>query len=164
MRLAYVQHPFPAQGQTTDTAHLIVAEHATREGSYVALTRARETAPTSTPTTPPDADEPAERLAAMLAEHMSRTEPDIPSIDTPLAHERRSPTRRGQHARRRGQRTRSRVATAGPRDGSERQRSRPAYISPRSDPDRPPPAPTGQLGEEQRRNRELPPPLRDRGR
>ena len=31
----------PAQGQTTDSAHLIVAEHATQEGSYVALTRAR---------------------------------------------------------------------------------------------------------------------------
>ncbi|MDQ2761281.1 MAG: AAA family ATPase, partial [Actinomycetota bacterium] len=42
LRLAYVQHPFPAQGITTDTAHLIVAEHATREGTYVALTRARE--------------------------------------------------------------------------------------------------------------------------
>jgi len=42
LRLAYVQHPFPAQGQTTDTAHLIIAEHATQEGSYVALTRARE--------------------------------------------------------------------------------------------------------------------------
>ncbi len=42
MRLAYVQHPFPAQGITTDTAHLIVSAHATREGTYVALTRARE--------------------------------------------------------------------------------------------------------------------------
>jgi hypothetical protein len=42
LRLAYVQHPFPAQGTTTDTAHLIVSAHATREGTYVALTRARE--------------------------------------------------------------------------------------------------------------------------
>jgi AAA domain/TrwC relaxase len=42
LRLAYVQHPFPAQGQTTDTAHLIIGEHASQEGSYVALTRARE--------------------------------------------------------------------------------------------------------------------------
>ena len=33
-RLAYVQHPFPAQGSTVDTAHLIVGEHASREGSY----------------------------------------------------------------------------------------------------------------------------------
>ena len=41
MRLAYVQHPFPAQGQTTDTTHLIASEHATQQGTYVALTRAR---------------------------------------------------------------------------------------------------------------------------
>ncbi|MGH3260757.1 MAG: MobF family relaxase, partial [Trebonia sp.] len=34
-RLAYVQHPFPAQGITTDTTHLVVGEHATREGTYV---------------------------------------------------------------------------------------------------------------------------------
>ena len=32
LRLAYVQHPVPAQGLTTDTTHLIVAEHATSEG------------------------------------------------------------------------------------------------------------------------------------
>jgi ATP-dependent exoDNAse (exonuclease V) alpha subunit len=42
LRLAYIQHPFPAQGQTTDTAHLIMGEHATRGGTYVGLTRARE--------------------------------------------------------------------------------------------------------------------------
>ena len=42
LRLAYVQHPVPAQGVTTDTTHLIVADHATAEGTYVALTRARE--------------------------------------------------------------------------------------------------------------------------
>jgi hypothetical protein len=42
VRLAYVQHPFPAQGRTSDTAHLIVAERATQEGSYVGLTRARD--------------------------------------------------------------------------------------------------------------------------
>jgi conjugative relaxase-like TrwC/TraI family protein len=85
LRLAYVQHPFPAQGQTTDTTHLIIAEHATREGSYVGLTRAREntdlyTARVSDPA--PDQD----RLQ-QLAQQMSRTEPDLPSIRTPLAHE-----------------------------------------------------------------------------
>jgi len=42
LRLSYVQHPFPAQRQTTSTTHLIVAEHATQEGSYVGLTRARQ--------------------------------------------------------------------------------------------------------------------------
>jgi hypothetical protein len=85
LRLAYVQHPFPAQGLTTDTAHLIIAEHGTREGSYVALTRAREQ--THIHAASP-ADEPAEgdRLQ-QLAEQMSRTEPDLPSIHTPLANE-----------------------------------------------------------------------------
>ncbi len=85
LRLAYVQHPFPAQGQTTDTAHLIVAAHATREGTYVALTRAREqthiyAAEAANPA--PDRDRLQE-----LAERVSRTEPDLPSIHTPLAHE-----------------------------------------------------------------------------
>ena len=42
LRLAYVQHPIPAQGVTQTPTHLIVAEHATAEGTYVALTRARE--------------------------------------------------------------------------------------------------------------------------
>ena len=41
LRLAYVQHPFPAQGQTTDTTHLVIGDHATQEGTYVGLTRAR---------------------------------------------------------------------------------------------------------------------------
>ena len=86
LRLAYVQHPFPAQGQTTDTTHLIISEHATREGTYVGLTRARETTHIYAATTPdlgPDHD----RLGD-LAERMSRSEPDLPSIHTPLAHER----------------------------------------------------------------------------
>jgi conjugative relaxase-like TrwC/TraI family protein len=85
IRLAYVQHPFPAQGHTTDTAHLIIAEHATREGSYVALTRAREQ--THIHAVHPG-DEPfdGDRLK-QLAERMSRTEPDLPSIHTPLANE-----------------------------------------------------------------------------
>jgi conjugative relaxase-like TrwC/TraI family protein len=85
LRLAYVQHPFPAQGQTTDTAHVIVGEHATQDGSYVALTRAREQ--THIHAASP-AEEPSEgdRLQA-LSERMSRTEPDLPSIHTPLANE-----------------------------------------------------------------------------
>ncbi len=85
LRLSYVQHPFPAQGQTTDTAHLIVATHATREGTYVALTRARD----QTHIYAAEAPEPApdhDRLQD-LAERVSRTEPDLPSIHTPLAHE-----------------------------------------------------------------------------
>ena len=78
LRLAYVQHPFPAQGQTTDTTHLIVGEHATREGTYVGLTRARETTDLhvgSAPGLAPDGD----RLQR-LADDVSHTEPDPPSI------------------------------------------------------------------------------------
>jgi conjugative relaxase-like TrwC/TraI family protein len=85
VRLAYVQHPFPAQGQTTDTAQLIIAEHATREGSYVALTRARERTQIHA-ATPADEPSDGDRLRA-LAARMSRTEPDLPSIHAPLAHE-----------------------------------------------------------------------------
>ena len=85
LRLAYVGHPFPAQGHTTDTTHLIVGEHATREGTYVGLTRARESTnlyASDSLNPSPDGD----RLQS-LADHVSRTEPDLPSIRTPLAPE-----------------------------------------------------------------------------
>jgi conjugative relaxase-like TrwC/TraI family protein len=85
LRLAYVQHPFPAQGQTTDTTHLIIAEHATREGSYVGLTRAREATDIYVAASL-DGTRDDDRFHA-LAEHISRTEPDVPSISTPLRHE-----------------------------------------------------------------------------
>ena len=83
LRLAYVQHPFPGQGQTTDTTHLIVGEHATREGTYVALTRARETTDIhvgSAPSLTLDGD----RLQR-LADDVSRAEPDAASIQVALA-------------------------------------------------------------------------------
>ncbi len=41
-RLGYVSHTFPAQGQTVDRCHVIAGEHADSNGTYVALTRARE--------------------------------------------------------------------------------------------------------------------------
>jgi conjugative relaxase-like TrwC/TraI family protein len=87
LRLAYVQHPFPAQGQTTDSTHVIVAEHATREGSYVALTRARDQTHLYARQQDTDTDDQDE-LAA-LADHISRTEPDLPSIDTPIRYKNR---------------------------------------------------------------------------
>ncbi len=85
LRLAYVQHPFPAQGQTTDTTHLIIGERATREGTYVGLTRARE----STDIYAAEAPDPIPKSDRLqdLAQHMNRPEPDLPSIHTPLAHE-----------------------------------------------------------------------------
>ena len=86
LRLAYVQHPFPAQGHTTDTTHLIVSEHATQEGSYVALTRARERTDIYTGRQVLERDENEDSIVA-LAAHLSRTEPDVPSIHVPLAHE-----------------------------------------------------------------------------
>ena len=86
LRLAYVQHPFPAQGLTTDTAHLIVSAHATREGTYVALTRAREETHLYTDGAV-DPDRDGNRLQA-LAERISRTEPDLPSIAIPFEHDR----------------------------------------------------------------------------
>ena len=96
LRLAYVQHPFPAQGQTTDTTHLIIAEHASRESTYVALTRARQTTNLYADNTQdplPDSD----RLQS-LAAHISRTEPDAPSIRIPLAHETTIAKDAGLHA------------------------------------------------------------------
>jgi conjugative relaxase-like TrwC/TraI family protein len=85
LRLAYVQHPFPAQGVTTDTAHLIVSAHATRQGTYVALTRAREETHLYSGASV-DSDQDGDRLQA-IAERISRTEPDVPSIAVPLEHE-----------------------------------------------------------------------------
>ncbi len=93
IRLAYVQHPFPAQGHTTDTTHLIICEHATQEGCYVALTRARHHTHIHAVNPhrqleqlelgqPPDEDP-----LAQLAQQMSRAEPELASIRTPLAHE-----------------------------------------------------------------------------
>ena len=86
LRLAYVQHPFPAQGQTTDTAHLIVTDQATQEGSYVALSRARDRTDIYAATHLTSEFQGEDPIAA-LAVRMSRTEPEVPSIDLPLAHE-----------------------------------------------------------------------------
>ncbi len=86
LRLAYVQHPFPAQGITTDTAHLVLSAHATREGTYVALTRARERTHLYAEQ-PGDSDREGDRLQ-ILAARISRTEPDLPSIAVPLEPER----------------------------------------------------------------------------
>ena len=83
-RLAYVQHPFPAQGLTSDSTHVIVAEHPTREGSYVALTRARHHTHIYASNENLDPDQAP---LPQLAERMSTTEPDLPSIAFPLAHE-----------------------------------------------------------------------------
>ncbi len=86
IRLAYVQHPFPAQGRAADTAHLLVAEHNTREGAYVALTRAREQTDLYASREQLVIEE-SDGYLEPLVERGSRSEPDIPSIRYPLAHE-----------------------------------------------------------------------------
>jgi conjugative relaxase-like TrwC/TraI family protein len=87
VRLGYVSHPFPAQGRTTDTTHLIAGPLSTAEGSYVALTRAREH--THLYASSDQLELPVQRPEAIvvLAERLGRSEPDVPSIRVPLAHE-----------------------------------------------------------------------------
>ena len=87
LRLAYVQHPFPAQGQTSDTAHVIIAGYPTQEGSYVALTRARQHTTIYAARDHEGPDEPQADPLTQLAARMSLTEPEVPSIHLPLAHE-----------------------------------------------------------------------------
>jgi hypothetical protein len=88
-RLAYVSHTFPAQGQTVDRAHVIAGEHADANGTYVALTRAREHtriyASRERLALEPDAGRDVQ--VAGLAQRLGRTEVELPSIAVPLAHE-----------------------------------------------------------------------------
>ena len=85
VRLAYVQHPFPAQGITTDASHVIASEHATGAGSYVALTRARQRTDLYASHDDTESDNhrepnPIGRLAGLLG----RDEADVASIDVPV--------------------------------------------------------------------------------
>jgi ATP-dependent exoDNAse (exonuclease V) alpha subunit len=80
LRLAYVQHPFPAQGQTTDTAHLIIGDGTTTEGAYVGITRARERTDLYGVTDAEQTDQ-----VAAVAELLGRSEPEVPSIEIPVA-------------------------------------------------------------------------------
>jgi conjugative relaxase-like TrwC/TraI family protein len=87
VRLAYVSHPFPAQGRTTDTTHVIAGPLSTAEGSYVALTRAREHTRLYASSSQLELPESREQAIAVLAERLGRSEPELPSIRIPLAHE-----------------------------------------------------------------------------
>ncbi len=94
-RLAYVSHTFPAQGQTVDRVHVIAGEHADANGTYVAITRARERTHlyASTERLEP-ADEGGDggrgQQLASLAGQLGRSEPELPSISIALAHERQA--------------------------------------------------------------------------
>jgi hypothetical protein len=87
VRLAYVSHPFPAQGRTTDTTHVIAGPLSTAEGSYVALTRSREHTHLYASSDQLELPESRDQAIAILAERLGRSEPDLPSIRVPLAHE-----------------------------------------------------------------------------
>jgi len=89
-RLAYVSHTFPAQGQTVDRAHVIADQHADANGTYVALTRARESThlyASAERLEQPADDGGGEQQLGRLAEQLGRTEPEVPSIAVALAHE-----------------------------------------------------------------------------
>jgi conjugative relaxase-like TrwC/TraI family protein len=94
-RLSYVSHTFPAQGQTVDRAHVIAGEHADANGTYVALTRAREqTRIYASVERLSPGDEPGgvlsdrQALVEALAGQLGREEVELPSIAVALAHER----------------------------------------------------------------------------
>jgi len=93
-RLAYVSHTFPVQGQTVDRAHVIADRHADANGTYVALTRARERTHLYASAEHVEHLEPGDAGAggreaqlASLAEQLGRSEPELPSIAVALAHE-----------------------------------------------------------------------------
>ena len=96
VRLAYVSHPFPAQGATTDTTHVIAGPLSTAEGSYVALTRAREHTHLYASREQLELPESREQAIPLLAEQLGRSEPDLPSIRVPLAHEQQLERERRQ--------------------------------------------------------------------
>ena len=95
-RLAYVSHTFPAQGQTVDRAHVIADRLADSNGTYVAITRARER--TCLYASAERLDQPADEGAgggrearlARLVEQLGRAESEVPSISIALAHERQA--------------------------------------------------------------------------
>jgi len=92
-RLGYVSHTWPAQGQTVDRAHVIAGEHSDANGTYVALTRARESTRLYASAERLDSiDEDGggrEDRLGRLAERLGRSEPEVPSIAVALAHEQR---------------------------------------------------------------------------
>ena len=97
LRLGYVQHPFIAQGTTTDTTHVIVAEHPSQEGTYVALTRAREHTDIYASAEQLNSDRSA---LPQLAEHVAATEDDLPSLAHDLANPETEPAPERTAARR----------------------------------------------------------------
>ncbi len=91
-RLGYVSHTWPAQGQTVDRAHVIAGEHSDANGTYVALTRAREQTrlyASAERLDDGDQDGGREDRLGRLADRLGRSEPEVPSIAVPLAHEQR---------------------------------------------------------------------------
>jgi len=93
-RLSYVSHTFPAQGQTVDRAHVLAEPLADSNGTYVALTRAREHTHLYASAERLDAiaagvEDGGGREARLVAlgEQLGRSESEVPSIAVALAHE-----------------------------------------------------------------------------
>jgi len=110
-RLGYVTHTFPAQGQTVERCHVIAGEHADSNGTYVALTRARERTHLYASAERLDVGEEdgggREDRLARLAERLGRSEPEVSSIAVALAHEQRV------------EREHARESVAAPRPGND---------------------------------------------
>ncbi|MGH2823274.1 MAG: MobF family relaxase, partial [Thermoleophilaceae bacterium] len=83
LRLAYAQHPNPAQGVTTGHAIDLFGALSTRRGQYVSLTRAREghLLVTSYEELGVELTDGREAALAALAKQIDRDEPEIPSLD-----------------------------------------------------------------------------------
>jgi conjugative relaxase-like TrwC/TraI family protein len=96
LRLGYVQLPFLAQGTTSDTTHVIVGEHPSREGTYVAITRARDQTHLYAATAELD---PVREALPQLAERVANTDDDLPSLAHGLAQQRSTPERSHRNER-----------------------------------------------------------------
>ncbi|MDQ2896699.1 MAG: hypothetical protein M3Y09_13815, partial [Actinomycetota bacterium] len=98
--------------------HVIAGEHSDANGSYVALTRAREQThlyASLERLDPPaeEADGGREAQLARLAAQLGRSEPELPSIATPLAHEQHAEREHAQQA-----------ALPAPSEGNQREQAR----------------------------------------
>lgn len=82
LRLAYAQHPHPAQGVTTGHAVDLVGPLATRRGQYVSLTRGRDSQVLVTNYEDLGVEPGIGRDAALaaLAQQLDRDEPEMPSL------------------------------------------------------------------------------------
>lgn len=89
VRLAYATHPFPSQGMTLDTVHILDADGSNANSTYVALTRAREETKlyTSLEQLRLDGDASAAEIVERLAARFGKDSVELPSIELPEVYE-----------------------------------------------------------------------------